>query len=69
MKQTGVSPVTQCQAYRGYLIRSSARIIVREGQPGYWIEKDGTFIGWAKDEGDARRIIGELTDRLNSGTR
>ncbi len=61
MKRTGIDPVTEAEAYRGYLIRYSARIIVRDGQPGYWIEKGGSFISWAQSTDDAKRIIRELT--------
>ena len=42
-------------AFRGYSIR-------RNHLGAWWIEKDGNFIGWAKSEADAKRIIRMLTN-------
>lgn len=51
MQRTGVKPITECRAYRLYLIRYSAL----SGR--FWVERDHHFIGWATSEADAVRII------------
>ena len=49
------------QAYRGYLIRTSAFRLADEHNR-YWVAKDGAFISWAETVDAAKRMIDRLVD-------
>ena len=49
------------QAYRGYLIRTSAFRLADEHNR-YWVAKDGAFISWADTVDAAKRTIDQLVD-------